>query len=65
MLFRSGDYPYKSFMVTDLEPIYGIAMTDENHPLALDETSPLHTDFEPANWNQIYRTPSQQFSLFI
>ena len=60
-----GDYPYKSFMVTDLEPIYGIAMTDDNHPLALDETSPLHTDFEPANWNQIYRAPSEQFSLFI
>ena len=52
-----GDYKYKSLLVTDLEPIYGIAMTDPEHPLALDPTSPLHTDFKPSEWNQIYRVP--------
>jgi len=26
-----------------------------NHPLALDETSPVHTDFRPDQVNQIYR----------
>lgn len=50
-----GDYAYKSLLVTDLEPIYAIAMTDANHPLALDLSSPLHTDFKPSQWNQIYR----------
>ncbi|MFZ2738610.1 MAG: hypothetical protein WBI20_13170 [Burkholderiaceae bacterium] len=52
-----GDYGYKSLLVTDLEPIYGIALTDPSHPLALDLTSPLHTDFNPLEWNQIYRVP--------
>ena len=34
-------------------------LTDPDHPLALDTTSPLHTDFTPQVWNQIYRsTPS-------
>ncbi len=50
-----GDYGYKSLLVTDLEPIYGIAMTDPDHPLALDPSSPLHTDFNPAQWNQMHR----------
>ena len=50
-----GDYGYKSLLVTDLEPIYGIAMTDPEHPLARDSSSPLHTDFEPSQWNQISR----------
>ncbi len=53
-----GDYGYKSLLVTDLEPIYGIAMTDPDHALALDPSSPLHTDFNPAQWNQIYRRPT-------
>jgi hypothetical protein len=53
-----GDYSYKELFVTDLEPIYAIALTDPNHPLALDTTSPLHTDFTPDVWNQIYRAPS-------
>ena len=36
-----------------------LALTDPDHPLALDTTSPLHTDFTPDVWNQIYRsTPS-------
>ncbi len=54
-----GDYGYKSLFVTDFEPIYGLAMTDPEHPLALDPTSPLHTDFKPSEWNQIYRTAAE------
>ena len=53
-----GDYHYKSLFVTDLEPIYAIALTDLEHPLALDTSSPLHTDFDPSTWNQILRNPS-------
>jgi hypothetical protein len=40
--------------VTDHEPIYALALTDPGHPLALDTSSPLHTDFTPEVWNQIY-----------
>lgn len=50
-----GDYSYKLPFVTDFEPIYAIALTDVGHPLALDVTSPLHTDFAPSSWNQVYR----------
>jgi hypothetical protein len=50
-----GGYGYKSLFVTDLEPIYGLAMADPDHPLALDLSSPLHTDFKPSQWNQVYR----------
>ncbi len=50
-----GDYGYKSLFVTNFEPIYAICLTDLNHPLALDETSPVHTDFTPDQVNQIYR----------
>jgi hypothetical protein len=50
-----GDYDYKSLFVTDHEPIYSLVLTDLDHPLALDPTSPLHTDFERKDWNQIYR----------
>jgi len=49
------DYGYKSLFVTDFEPIYAIALTDLNHPLVLDPTSPLHIDFKPHQLNQIYR----------
>ena len=52
-----GDYGYKALFVTDFEPIYALAVTDANHALALDPTSPLHTDFNPPQWNQVYRTP--------
>lgn len=51
-----GDYGYKMLFVTNFEPIYAIALTDPDHPLAQDTTSPLHTDFTPAVWNQIYRS---------
>ena len=49
------DYGYKALFVTHFEPIFAVAMTDENHPLALDKSSPLHTDFKPHVWNKIYR----------
>ena len=50
------DYGYKALFVTEFEPIFAVAVTDENHPLALDKTSPLHTDFTPAVWNKIHRS---------
>jgi len=49
------DYSYKALFVTEFEPIFAVAVTDENHPLAMDKTSPLHTDFTPAVWNKIHR----------
>jgi hypothetical protein len=49
------DYGYKALFVTDFEPIFALAMTDLDHPLALDTTSPLHTDFKPDVWNRIHR----------
>ena len=49
------DYGYKALFVTDFEPIFAVAMTDQDHPLALDTTSPLHTDFTPEVWNQVER----------
>ncbi len=49
------DYGYKALFVTEFEPIFAVAVTDPDHPLALDTTSPLHTDFTPAVWNQIHR----------
>lgn len=49
------DYNYKELFVTDFEPIFAVAVTDAQHPLALDMTSPLHTDFTPEVWNRIHR----------
>jgi hypothetical protein len=49
------DYGYKALFVTRFEPIFALAMTDENHPLALDTSSPLHTDFTPEVWNKVDR----------
>lgn len=49
------DYGYKALFVTDFEPIFALAMTDPAHPLALDTSSPLHTDFKPEVWNRIHR----------
>jgi hypothetical protein len=49
------DYGYKALFVTDFEPIFALAMTSPDHPLALDTTSPLHTDFKPEVWNRIRR----------
>jgi hypothetical protein len=49
------DYNYKDLFVTEFEPIFAVAVTDADHPLALDTTSPLHTDFSPEVWNKIER----------
>jgi hypothetical protein len=49
------DYGYKALFVTDFEPIFALALTAEDHPLALDSSSPLHTDFKPEVWNRILR----------
>jgi len=51
------DYGYKALFVNEFEPIFAVAVTDPDHPLALDTTSPLHTDFSPSVWNKIYRNP--------
>lgn len=53
-----GDYDYKALFVTDYEPIFGLALTALEHPLAMDPTSPLNVDFAPDQWNQLYRTPT-------
>ncbi len=50
-----GDYEYKNLFVTDLEPIYALALTSMQHPLALDPTSPLNTDFSAEDLNKLYR----------
>jgi len=49
------DYGYKALFVTHHEPIYALALTEKDHPLALDPTSPLHVDFKREVWNQIHR----------
>lgn len=49
------DYGYKALFVTHHEPIYALALTEHDHPLALDTTSPLHVDFSREVWNKIYR----------
>ena len=50
-----NDYEYKELFVTDYEPIYSMVLTDLDHPLASDKTSPLFTDFKKRDWNKIYR----------
>ena len=50
-----NDYEYKSLFVTDYEPIYSMVLTDLDHPLALDKSSPLYTDFRKRDWNRVYR----------
>jgi arginyl-tRNA--protein-N-Asp/Glu arginylyltransferase len=61
------DYGYKALFVTDYEPIYSLALTDLDHPLALDETSPLHTDFGMQHWNKVYRDlePARKFGRAV
>jgi len=49
------DYGYKSLFVTDFEPIYALVLTELDHSLMLDPTSPIHIDFKPEQINQIYR----------
>lgn len=55
-----GDYPYKELFVTDLEPIYGIALVPEGHPLWSDTTSPLFTDFPEGGVNSLYRSAGRR-----
>jgi hypothetical protein len=50
-----NDYEYKELFVTDYESIYSMVLTDLDHPLASDKTSPLFTDFRKSDWNKIYR----------
>jgi len=52
-----GDYPYKELFVTDFEPIYGLALVPDGHPLWNDPTSPLFTDFPDGGVNTLYRSP--------
>ena len=49
------DYGYKSLFVTHHEPIYALVLTEPDHPLVLDPTSPLHIDFSGADFNRKYR----------
>jgi len=57
-----GDYPYKELFVTDLEPIYGLALVPEGHPLWSDTTSPLFTDFPEGGVNSLYRSSGSKNS---
>jgi hypothetical protein len=54
-----GGYDYKSLFVTARQPIYSLVLTDLDHPLALDSTSPLNTDFNCGDWNRVYREVAQ------
>lgn len=54
-----GDYGYKALFVTDYETLYGLALTEPDHPLALDPTSPLNVDFAAEQWNQVYRATTR------
>lgn len=50
-----GDFPYKALFVNQFEPIYSLALCPVDHPLMLDPTSPLFTDFESRDWNRLER----------
>jgi len=52
------EYGYKGLFVTDYEPIYALIVSDLNHPIVTDETSPINIDFEKDQINQIYRNKS-------
>lgn len=58
-----GDYGYKSLFVTEQEPIYAVGLVDPEHPLALDLTSPIHTDFKPEDINCIYRSDALDYAM--
>lgn len=51
------EYGYKSLFVTNYEPIYALVVSDPNHPIILDPSSPINTDFEKDQINQVYRQP--------
>ena len=58
-----GDYPYKNLFVTDLQPIYAVALVPPRHELWEDPTSPLFTDFPPGAVNQLYRPDTEQLAI--
>ena len=54
-----GDFPYKRLFVNQVEPIFSLALCPSDHPLMLDQSSPLHTDFCAADWNRLERNPNR------
>ena len=52
------EYGYKGLFVTDYEPIYALIVSDLDHPIVTDETSPINIEFEKDQINQIYRNKS-------
>jgi len=51
------EYCYKSLFVTDYEPIYAMVLSDPEHPIITEPSSPINIDFEKSQINQIYRVP--------
>ena len=49
------EYGYKDLFITDYEPIYALIVSDLDHPIVTDQTSPINIDFEKEQINQIYR----------
>jgi len=52
------EYGYKDLFITDYEPIYALIVSDLDHPIVTDQTSPINIDFEKEQINQIYRNKS-------
>jgi hypothetical protein len=52
------EYGYKDLFITNYEPIYALIVTDLDHPIVTDPTSPINIDFEKEQINQIYRYKS-------
>ena len=52
------EYGYKDLFITDYEPIYALIVSDLDHPIVTDQTSPINIDFEKEQINQIYRDKS-------
>ena len=53
------EYGYKGLFVTDYEPIFALVVSDPNHPIVVDPSSPINVDFEKEQINQIYRDPQK------
>ncbi len=58
-----GNYDYKNLFVTNLQPIYAVALVPSRHKLWEDPTSPLFTDFRPGTVNQLYRFKADQLTI--
>jgi hypothetical protein len=52
------EYGYKDLFITDYEPIYALIVSDLDHPIVTNQTSPINIDFEKEQINQIYRNKS-------